>query len=480
MKVTKITIDSIYGIKHLELDGKPVELVGAKGVGKTSVIDSIRYLLTNKSPRDFIIKNGANEGEILIETDTGLSVNRKKRLDKSDSFKVLDNGKNVTSPASFISEIFTELQLNPVEFASWDKNKQNRAILDLIEFSWDMDWIKTQFGEIPSGVNYSQHILKVLDDIQSTNGDYWKRREEANRKEYYKRQQIADMMRSMPQNYELNKWEKYSLADKVKELETKRTENNKIEKAQSVVKNFENTLRGIEAEKSIKIEAEKSAINSEKTSLLRTIERLEAELKAANEKLGTLDSKLQDKINVIEAETKASKAEFSQEYESAKKHAQMKPQDISELCAEIDNAEKMKSYISEYKSMLNMQEERKQLEQESQVLTEKIQKARSLPGEVLSQAKLPIEGLTVVNGVPMVDLGEGALPINNLSDGQRIELCVDIAIAKTDNLKIILINGAEALDDASRDKLYDKCKKAGLQIIAARTTNDNEFKIIEL
>ena len=62
-----------------------------------------------------------------------------------------------------------------------------------------MDWIKTQFGEIPSGVNYSQHILKVLDDIQSTNGDYWKRREEANRKEYYKRQQIADMMRSMPQ-----------------------------------------------------------------------------------------------------------------------------------------------------------------------------------------------------------------------------------------------------------------------------------------
>ena len=130
-------------------------------------------------------------------------------------------------------------------------------------------------------------------------------------------------------------------------------------------------MRGIEAEKSIKIEAEKSAINSEKTSLLRTIERLEAELKAANEKLGTLDSKLQDKINVIEAEKqKASKAEFSQEYESAKKHAQMKPQDISGLCAEIDNAEKMKSYISEYKSMLNMQEERKQLEQESQVLRE--------------------------------------------------------------------------------------------------------------
>ena len=93
--------------------------------------------------------------------------------------------------------------------------------------------------------------------------------EEANRKEYYKRQQIADMMRSMPQNYELNKWEKYSLADKVKELETKRTENNKIEKAQSVVKNFENTLRGIEAEKSIKIEAEKSSINSEKNLFVK-------------------------------------------------------------------------------------------------------------------------------------------------------------------------------------------------------------------
>ena len=47
MKITKIKIDSLYGIKHLELDGKPIEIRGAKGTGKTSVIDSIRLALTN-------------------------------------------------------------------------------------------------------------------------------------------------------------------------------------------------------------------------------------------------------------------------------------------------------------------------------------------------------------------------------------------------------------------------------------------------
>ena len=48
MKVTKIKIDSLYGVHHLELNGNPVEITGKKGTGKTSVIDSIKYALSNR------------------------------------------------------------------------------------------------------------------------------------------------------------------------------------------------------------------------------------------------------------------------------------------------------------------------------------------------------------------------------------------------------------------------------------------------
>ena len=76
MKTTKIVIKNLFGIKETELDGRSVEISGPKGSGKTSVLDSIRYALTNRSDRDYIVHRGADEGEILIETDTGLSIDR--------------------------------------------------------------------------------------------------------------------------------------------------------------------------------------------------------------------------------------------------------------------------------------------------------------------------------------------------------------------------------------------------------------------
>lgn len=59
-------------------------------------------------------------------------------------------------------------------------------------------------------------------------------------------------------------------------------------------------------------------------------------------------------------------------------------------------------------------------------------------------------------------------------------LCVDVALSKPNNLKLILLDGVEKLSDTNRQFLYNKCKEAGLQFIATRTTNDNELVITEL
>ena len=65
---------------------------------------------------------------------------------------------------------------------------------------------------------------------------------------------------------------------------------------------------------------------------------------------------------------------------------------------------------------------------------------------------------------------------------KKIELCVDIALSqkKEKPTCIILLNGVESLDDDSRNKLYRKCIKHGVQVIAAKTTNDDAFTIYEL
>ena len=156
MKTSKITIKNLFGIKETSLDGKSVEISGPKGAGKTSVLDSIRFALTNRSERDCIVHQGADEGEIIIETTAGLTIDRKARPgNTAGNVKVHDGSLLQTRPAEFLSKIFTPLQLNPVEFCQLSRQEKNRVILSLIEFDWDVNWIRDQFGEIPQGIDYS-------------------------------------------------------------------------------------------------------------------------------------------------------------------------------------------------------------------------------------------------------------------------------------------------------------------------------------
>ena len=63
MKISKIKIKNLFGITEQEMGGKSIELSGKNGAGKTSVIDAIRFALTNRSDRKYIIRKGENEGE---------------------------------------------------------------------------------------------------------------------------------------------------------------------------------------------------------------------------------------------------------------------------------------------------------------------------------------------------------------------------------------------------------------------------------
>ena len=473
MKITKIKIKNMYGISEKSLDGKSIELTGANGTGKTSVIDAIKTALTNDPQRPVVIKQGETEGEILIETDTNLSINRKKREGKADYKSVKEQGREVNGPESFLKTIFTPLQLNPVEFTQMTPKEQNRIILDLIEYDWDLNWIKDKFGEIPPDVNYEQNILEVLNDIQSENGYYFQARQDVNRDIRNKRAFVSDIAKDIPSGYQADKWAAFDLGEKYKELETIRRENAEIDKAKSIKDSYENRKRGLEADRDIAISAEKERIAGEKSHLDSTIERLKAEIVAAEDQKKGLGAKLQDKIDLFESKYREGLANLEKEFVGAEEYAAKDPIDTSDLYGEINQAEEMKKHLNEYKRMKVMEEEIANLTKESEGLTKKIELARNLPGTILQEATLPVDGLTVKDGIPLIH----GLPVGNLSDGQKLELCVDVALSKPTNLQLILIDGAEKLSDTNRQKIYKRCKDKGLQFIATRTDNSEELTI---
>ena len=475
MKISKIKISNLFGIKEQELDGKSIEISGNNGLGKTSILDSIRLALTNSSSRDYIVKNGETEGEIFIETDTGLTIDRKKRTNSNDYKSIKNNGKEIASPETFLKDIFTEMQLNPVEFASMSKQEQNRAILDLIEFDWDINWIKEQFGEIPEGIDYSQNILQVLEDIQAEDSPYYKERQNINRDIRNKTAFIEDIAKTIPANYNIEKWENFDLTSKLKELMTIKEKNSQIEEAKSFISSYDNRIKGYEADRQISISAEEKNIQIERESLEKEIATMEEKIKADKEKLVTLNSKLEDKKKIIDLEYQNKIVALDESIQRAKVFANEEKIDTTQLQEECDLAEKMKSHINEYKRMKSLQDEITDLKERSEKLTEKIDLARDLPGEILKIAKLPIEGLSVKNGLALVN----GIPVSGLSEGEKLMLCIDITLAKENNLKLILLDGVEKLSEENREKVYKKCIDSGLQFIATRTDNNNELIIRE-
>ncbi len=476
MNITKIKIKNLFGISEYEADGSSVELAGKNGAGKTSVIDAIRYALTNKSDRKYIVRRGETEGEILIETDNGLRINRKARTTQADYKSVKKDGREVGSPESFLRDIFTPLQLNPVEFISLPEKQQNAIILDMIEYPWDMQKIKEWFGEIPSWVNYDQNILAVLNDIQSENGEYFQNRQDINREMRNKRAFIEEIASAIPAGYEVEKWEKASAGPVYQKIERIRKENEEIQKAKSLLELRDNKVRKFEADREIAKTSIAREIGARRTQIENEITRMEDQIRNLKAEKESLAEKMADKTAVIEEQYKAAVAKYDAEVEAYAEYRDKEPQSTKELEEEAAMIENMKAHVNEYRRMQGLQSDVEILKEESDLLTARIEKARSLPGEILETAKIPIAGLTIKDGVPLIN----GLPVSNLSDGEKLDLCIDVAIQKPNGLQIILIDGVEKLSTPVREALYKKCKDKGLQFIATRTTDDEDLTVITL
>lgn len=476
MKTTRIHIKNLFGISETELDGRSIEVTGSNGVGKTSIIDSIKYALTNDSSRDYVIKNGENEGEIFIETDTGLTIDRKKRVNQADYKNIRQDGKPVQSPEAFVRELFTPLQIDPVKFTQMSRQEQNRIILDLIEFNWDLNWIKEKFGEIPQGIDYQQNILQVLNDIQSEKGVYFQTRQDINREIRNKTAFISDIAKDIPQGFQAEKWEAYDLSEAYTKITKAQEYNSRIERAKLFKDSYDNKVRGYQAEMEIAVSNLKSAIAAEREQLTSEIERKKAEIKAAEDKLNSLSDKIADKTKIFESEYREKVAKLDSDIKVADEYTGKQLVDISAMQAEVKTAEEMKKHLNEYKRMKSMQNELETLEEHSKALTSKIELARELPGEILKTATIPVKGLTIKDGIPLIN----GLPVSNLSEGEQLQLCVDVALSKPSSLQIILIDGAEKLSEKNRLALYEKCKEKGLQFIATRTTDSDDLEVTYL
>lgn len=478
MKISKLKIENLFGIEQLELDGKSVELTGSNGVGKSSVLDAIRLALTNNSKRKYVVKNGKTEGRIFVKLDDGTSIDRKKRTDKSDYKSIKDeNGNEINSPEAFLRDIFTPLQLEPVEFLSMNEQEQNRILLNLIEFNKDKkEFIKEKFGEEINWVNYDESILEILNQIQAKEGKYYQDREEINRNVRNALAIAADIAKDIPEGYDAEKWRNFTLSEKYEALNKMKEYNDKVERAIAYKENYNNTVNGYKGEYDSNIADINTRKNNEKASIENTIKEYETKIIELKKDLENLDNKYKVYETEVKGAFDSKVAKLEENIKIANEWADKPKMETETVENELKIAEEMKGHINEYDRMIEMQQNAENLKNISEGLTNKIELARTLPGEILKEVNIPVKNLTVENGIPLVN----GLPVGNLSEGEKLQLCVDVTLSDNNNLKLILIDGTEKLSEENRKKLYEICKEKGLTVIATRTTDNPELNIIEL
>ena len=420
MKISRLRIENLYGIEQLELDGNSVELTGSNGVGKSSVLDAIRLALTNNSKRKYVVKNGQKEGKIYVKLDDGTTIERRKRTDKSDYKSIKDaNGNDINSPETFLKDIFTPLQLEPVEFLSMSEQEQNRILLNLIKFDKDKrQFITEKFGEEINWVDYDDSILEILNNIQSKDGKYYLLREEINRNARNEQAIVTDIAKDIPENYDVEKWRNYTLSDKYEELNKKKEYNDKIDRSIAYKEDYDNKINSLK----IKLDSDLGNIKYQKETKRKQIENCITEFK---NRISLLEKDLENLDNVFKVEESEAQSAYDTEIAKltdniniANEWASKSKEETETLENELKIAEEMKGHINEYDRMIEKKSHIDLLVEQSKSLTDKIELARNLPGQILKEVEIPIKNLTVENGIPLVN----GLPVQNLSERRKINI----------------------------------------------------------
>jgi len=541
MQIKTLKITNFLGIDEFGMDASKINLIeGPKGSSKSSIIEAIEKGFSNKNRRTEIIKHGEKEATIFIETDTGLEIDRRIRDSKGDYLKCRKENEGVPSTEAFLKSLFNGDVFRPLDWVNMSIEQQTKSILSMLNIDWSQENIENWFGEIPSNIDFNQHILQILKAIENK---YFKDREEVNRRIKELKTQIKVILDELPAEYDGEKWRNEALKDYYDKVTEAQKINGFIEQAKTLQANFEDKVAAIkgnaESDKAridanyrsqredikdlitlsiSKIEKAKDVISNvgqEQDNIRRKLELEEAEeiqkikdkyrilvvekvkevetqaeeqkelinihenkITQNNEKLNSLDKLQEEEIKAVDIKVEA---EIDKEKVRIGKAAEYlennEPINIEPLQNKADEVAEMQSYLRQWDMVASIRDTKLSIEEaKSSDLTTKITKVRELPSDLLKTAKMPVQGISVDS--------DGLIRINGtlidgLSDGEKLELAMTIAKAQAGELKVICLDKFESLNPAAQKGLLDKIKDDEFQYFITSTMSD-EFKITKM
>jgi len=409
MKIVSLVAENIKKLRAVEITpaGALVQITGANGAGKSSVLDSIWYCLagTKDIPKQPV---RAGEEKAFVKLDLGeIIVTRRFTAAGGTALYVeAADGARYPTPQAMLDKLLGSLTFDPLAFSRMDPRRQLEQLRTLVKLDVD------------------------IDALDAANQQDYTARTEVNRSAKSLRAQAAAIVVA-----DGTPPEPIDTGALLQRMETASEHNADIERRKArrlAVAQEAATLRAV-AESDQKTAEEHRA---EAARLLTQAEKIETDAREASDKADALQAKLDSAPPLPE------------------------PVDVASVRAEIEAAQHANAAIASRGRRADIEAQALAAEQRSQALTDAMDKRAADRAAAIAGAAMPIDGLSFGAGEVLYR----ELPFAQASSAEQLRVSVAIAMAANPTLRVLRIKDGSLLDENGLQMLANMASAADFQI----------------
>lgn len=408
-KIEYIAVKNFKWIKELEVSNlsRFVAVFGKNGAGKTSFIEAIKSAIKADKWVNSKVRIGEEKGEIEVKFEDFVI---KRIVGENGKLIVEHNGELVAKPQAWLDGVFKWTIGDPQKFINLHNKEKIKYLLETQGKKLEYDELEKQREvKFEERTNLHRTYLAKKEEVDKTDTSAFEVLENA----------MVDPT---------------ALQNQLKEAET---HNSGWHELKARVEKWETVIDQTNAEIKVMIE------NIE--SIDRQIEMLQKKKAEAEKSLTTKQEFLDNASCQL--------ADLRDEYENFDKI------DTTEILAQLEthnqalakNAEikaKKELYTQQVQARNDLQAQWKELDN---LVKEIEQKQNNLIKDLNLSYKLKLE-----EGVMYVEVNQNWIPLDELNTAQQLEIGVDICLSWPNEIKIITIENANALDPNTLERVREK------------------------
>lgn len=428
LRIVSLTVENIKRISaaHIEPQGSLVQITGANGSGKSTVLDSIWWAMQGKGVvQAQPIRKGADGGMIRIDFGS-LIVTRHFRREEDGEYTTSlsvenDEGAIYSSPQKMLDGFLGSLSFDPLAFMEKDGKGKLAELRRIVNLDVDLDEI-----------------------------------DRLNRGDYERRAQVNRTVRNLTENVA-------SYAADLRNLGAGETTLVDAAPLLAEIERAAETNAGIERER-IRREGGRLQVSN----AIARVERLRLEAEELRLRATEVDA---DATRTLD-EAQRITAELD------RLPALDKPVDVAAVRAKIEeaNAENERRRLRAVAKRRHDEGvvELKKVEEESAGLTAAMEKRTAEKAAAIAAAKMPVEGLEFGDG----DVLWRGIPLDQASTAEQIRTSLAVGMAMNPGLRVILIRQGSLLDDASVEIVRAWAEENDFQVWMERVDTSGKVGII--